>query len=220
MVLATDWAAMGLPDDTIKGACLTSGLFDLEPVRLSERNGKMDLDAAAQFVKEFRFCQALEQVEKLPAAQGWDLRAETDCEAAARRGRPGQRTSMMQDALAKRPMACEALLGQTQAFARGLGRLLAERGITLVYGGSRVGVMGRVARAAVGAGGASIGVLTRHLAGFELKFEGLTRLELVDTLAAEPGGRFNVSATVTSAPRDGPASANRAPPTSGPLRSQ
>lgn len=54
------------------------------------------------------------------AAQGWDLRAETDCETAARRGRPGQRTSMMQDALAKRPMECEALLGQTQAFARGL----------------------------------------------------------------------------------------------------
>ena len=55
------------------------------------------------------------------AAQGWDLRAETDCETAARRGRPGQRTSMMQDALAKRPMECEALLGQTQAFARSLG---------------------------------------------------------------------------------------------------
>ena len=55
------------------------------------------------------------------AAQGWDLRADTDCEAAARRGRPGQRTSMMQDALAGRPMECEALMGQTQAFARELG---------------------------------------------------------------------------------------------------
>ena len=55
------------------------------------------------------------------AAQGWDLRAETDCDAAARRGRPGQRTSMMQDALAGRAMECEALMGQTQAFARELG---------------------------------------------------------------------------------------------------
>lgn len=54
------------------------------------------------------------------AAQGWDLRAENDVEAAARRGRPGQRTSMMQDALAGRSMECEALLGQTQAFAREL----------------------------------------------------------------------------------------------------
>ncbi len=55
------------------------------------------------------------------AAQGWDLRAENDVEAAARRGRPGQRTSMMQDALAGRSMECEALMGQTQAFARELG---------------------------------------------------------------------------------------------------
>ena len=55
------------------------------------------------------------------AAQGWDLRKDTDCEAAARRGRPGQRTSMMQDALAGRSMECEALMGQTQAFARELG---------------------------------------------------------------------------------------------------
>ena len=55
------------------------------------------------------------------AAHGTDLRAETDVEAAVRRGRPGQRTSMMQDALAGRPMECEALLGQTQAFARQLG---------------------------------------------------------------------------------------------------
>jgi 2-dehydropantoate 2-reductase len=55
------------------------------------------------------------------AAQGWDLRSENDVEAAVRRGRPGQRTSMMQDALAGRAMECEALLGQTQAFARDLG---------------------------------------------------------------------------------------------------
>jgi 2-dehydropantoate 2-reductase len=55
------------------------------------------------------------------AAQGWDLRPETDVEAATRRGRPGQRPSMMQDALAGRAMECEALVGQTQAFARDLG---------------------------------------------------------------------------------------------------
>ena len=55
------------------------------------------------------------------AAQGWDLRSDNDVEAAVRRGRPGQRTSMMQDALAGRPMECEALMGQTQAFARELG---------------------------------------------------------------------------------------------------
>ena len=55
------------------------------------------------------------------AAHGYDFRAETDVKTAVRRGRPGQRTSMMQDALAGRPMECEALVGQTQAFARELG---------------------------------------------------------------------------------------------------
>jgi 2-dehydropantoate 2-reductase len=63
----------------------------------------------------------MKETMAVAAAQGWDLRAETDCEAAARRGRPGQRTSMMQDMLGGRHMECEALLGQTQAFARGLG---------------------------------------------------------------------------------------------------
>lgn len=55
------------------------------------------------------------------AELGSDLRGEIDVEAAARRGRPGQRPSMLQDALAGRAMECEALLGQTQAFARELG---------------------------------------------------------------------------------------------------
>lgn len=52
------------------------------------------------------------------AALGWDLHAEMDVEAAARRGKPGQRPSMLQDALKGRPMEVEALLGQIQAFAR------------------------------------------------------------------------------------------------------
>ncbi|WP_115685677.1 TIGR00730 family Rossman fold protein [Corynebacterium senegalense] len=84
--------------------------------------------------------------------------------------------------------------------AEAFGTVLARRGITLVYGGSRVGVMGRVARAAVGAGGASIGVLTRHLAGFELKFEGLTRLELVDTLAQRKARMSELSDAVVALP--------------------
>jgi 2-dehydropantoate 2-reductase len=52
------------------------------------------------------------------ASQGWDLRSEIDVEAAARRGKAGQRTSMLQDALKGRPLEVEALLGQIQAFAR------------------------------------------------------------------------------------------------------
>ena len=49
MMLATDWSGdFGLPDDLIKGATALSGLFDLEPVRLSNVNdwAKLDKDAA------------------------------------------------------------------------------------------------------------------------------------------------------------------------------
>jgi len=49
MALATPWReSFGLPDDLIKAACLTSGLFDLEPVRLAaSRNDPIRLDEAA-----------------------------------------------------------------------------------------------------------------------------------------------------------------------------
>lgn len=54
------------------------------------------------------------------AAQGWDLSKEMDVEKLAKRGKPGQRPSMLQDVTAKRAIEVEALLGQIQAFAREL----------------------------------------------------------------------------------------------------
>ena len=54
------------------------------------------------------------------AAQGWDLSAEMDVEKLARRGKPGQRPSMLQDVTQRRALEVEALLGQIQAFAREL----------------------------------------------------------------------------------------------------
>jgi 2-dehydropantoate 2-reductase len=54
------------------------------------------------------------------AAQGWDLSAEMDVDKLARRGKPGQRPSMLQDVTHKRALEVEALLGQIQAFARDL----------------------------------------------------------------------------------------------------
>ncbi len=55
------------------------------------------------------------------AALGWDLREKVDVEALARRGKPGQRPSMLQDVLQGRPIEVEALLGQVHAFARETG---------------------------------------------------------------------------------------------------
>ena len=57
------------------------------------------------------------------AALGWDLRSEVNVDQlSCRKDRiPGVRLSMMQDVAHRRPMEVEALLGQTQAFAREKG---------------------------------------------------------------------------------------------------
>jgi len=54
------------------------------------------------------------------AKQGWDLSAEMDVEKLAKRGKAGQRSSMLQDVTAGRAIEADALLGQIQAFAREL----------------------------------------------------------------------------------------------------
>lgn len=66
--------------------------------------------------------------------------------------------------------------------ARAVGRGLAERGIGVVYGGGRVGLMGAVADAALGAGGDVTGVIPQRLVARELAHPGLTELRVVETL--------------------------------------
>ena len=68
------------------------------------------------------------------------------------------------------------------AAARELGRTLAERGSTLVYGGGHVGLMGVVADAALGAGGAVIGVMPRSLVEREIGHTDLTKLHVVRSM--------------------------------------
>jgi uncharacterized protein (TIGR00730 family) len=68
--------------------------------------------------------------------------------------------------------------------AERLARLLAQRGIGLVYGGATVGIMGIVADAALAAGGEVIGVIPRVLMEKELAHRGLSELHLVDSMHA------------------------------------
>lgn len=63
-----------------------------------------------------------------------------------------------------------------------LGRAIAERGMTLVYGGARVGLMGALADAALAAGGEVIGVIPHHLVDRELAHDGLTKLVRVEDM--------------------------------------
>lgn len=69
-----------------------------------------------------------------------------------------------------------------EAQARALGALLARQGISLVYGGGHVGLMGAVADAALAAGGKVVGVIPEHLMRPEIAHQGLTELHVVDTM--------------------------------------
>jgi hypothetical protein len=78
--------------------------------------------------------------------------------------------------------SADAALPRYGALAREVGRGLAERGIGVVYGGGRVGLMGAVADAALQAGGEVIGVIPRRLLDLELGHAGCTELFVVDTM--------------------------------------
>ncbi|MBC2593329.1 TIGR00730 family Rossman fold protein [Ruficoccus amylovorans] len=80
---------------------------------------------------------------------------------------------------------CGANAGVAPVFldaARQLGRLIAQGGHTLVYGGGRTGLMGAAADAALEASGHVIGVIPHMLAEKEIAHHGLTELHLVDTM--------------------------------------
>lgn len=68
------------------------------------------------------------------------------------------------------------------AAARGVGALLARRGVRLVYGGGALGLMGDVARAALAEGGEVVGVIPRFLMDLEVAQPGLSETVVVDTL--------------------------------------
>ncbi|MGK9166093.1 TIGR00730 family Rossman fold protein [Inquilinus limosus] len=63
-----------------------------------------------------------------------------------------------------------------------LGALIAARGLQLVYGGGRVGLMGIVADAALGAGGRVVGIIPEHIQALEVEHTGLTELHVVDSM--------------------------------------
>lgn len=70
----------------------------------------------------------------------------------------------------------------TRETAAGLGRLLAAEGITLVYGGGGVGLMGLVANAALDAGGRAVGIIPNFLLQREAGHPALTETVVVETM--------------------------------------
>ena len=100
---------------------------------------------------------------------------------------------------------CCSNLGNKPAYfeaAQAMGKAIAERGSTLVYGGGKIGLMGTVADAALAEGGQVIGVIPTFLREKEVAHLGLSQLietadmterknkmiELADAFIALPGG--------------------------------
>src|SRR5690349_16323534 len=65
--------------------------------------------------------------------------------------------------------------------ARAVGAFLARRGIGVVFGGGRVGLMGAVADGALAAGGEVIGIIPEKLRAREIAHTGLSELFVVDS---------------------------------------
>ena len=82
-------------------------------------------------------------------------------------------------------MYCGSAPGADPAFldeAVQAGTLIARQGLTLVYGGGRVGLMGAVADAALAAGGKVVGVMPADLVNQEIGHTGLTELKVVKSM--------------------------------------
>jgi uncharacterized protein (TIGR00730 family) len=63
-----------------------------------------------------------------------------------------------------------------------LGTALAARGVGVVYGGAKVGLMQAVAEAALAGGGSVTGVIPEVLVDLEVAHHGITKLHVVDTM--------------------------------------
>jgi uncharacterized protein (TIGR00730 family) len=97
-----------------------------------------------------------------------------------------------------------------QAAARRLGEQMAERGITLVFGGGRIGLMGVVADAVLAGGGRAIGVIPKFLKDLEVGNDDVTEqivtasmherknrmFELSDGFVVLPGGLGTLDETL------------------------
>ena len=90
---------------------------------------------------------------------------------------------------------CGSSPGSDPAFlsaARALGDYLASQGMTLVYGGADVGLMGAVANAALARGGRVIGVIPQALAE-RVGHNTLTEQHIVETMHERKQKMFEVS---------------------------
>jgi uncharacterized protein (TIGR00730 family) len=67
--------------------------------------------------------------------------------------------------------------------AASMGRLLAQRNISMIYGGGNIGLMGTISDSMLEAGGKVHGVITEHLYNVELAHQNIDVLDIVQTMS-------------------------------------
>jgi len=83
--------------------------------------------------------------------------------------------------------------GRFRAAAERLGRLMAERGIRLIYGGGAIGLMGVLAKSVLDHGGEVTGVIPDFLMTLEVGDPGVTELIVVDSMHERKARMFELS---------------------------
>ena len=80
---------------------------------------------------------------------------------------------------------CGSASGTSEVFAdatRATAAVMVERGVDLVYGGGRLGLMGLIADSVLGGGGRVFGVIPTALVNLEVAHTGITELHTVETM--------------------------------------
>ena len=98
---------------------------------------------------------------------------------------------------------CGSRPGTDPAFtsvAASFGHAIATRGMTLVYGGARVGLMGALADAALAAGGKVIGIIPKSLVSKEIAHDGLSELFLTESMHDRKDRMISISDAFVTLP--------------------
>lgn len=98
---------------------------------------------------------------------------------------------------------CGSHAGADPAYAEAataMGRGLAQAGITLIYGGGRIGMMGLVADAALAAGGQVQGVIPEFLMKWEVAHQGVADMQITDSMHSRKRRMFELADAFVTLP--------------------
>ncbi|MGN7725030.1 TIGR00730 family Rossman fold protein [Luteimonas sp. 22616] len=98
---------------------------------------------------------------------------------------------------------CGSNSGSKPAYAeraKALGKRIAADGMTLVYGGGNVGLMGIVADAVLEGSGEVIGVIPQQLVDLEVAHHGVTKLEIVGSMHERKARMFDLADAFVALP--------------------